>query len=252
MSLTEERRASSVLWPALAAIVAFAILVGLGTWQMARLSWKEGLIRAIAERSTAAPVEAPAESEWAALTKEEVEYRRVSVEGSFLQASEVRVFTDLPRTKGPARGIGYWVLTPLVRDDGSVIIVNRGFVPIDRADPASRREGQVEGRVKVTGLIRWAEERNLFTPSDDPRAGRWFTRDPAAIAAAAGLRRVAPFTVDAEASAPGGLPQGGETRLVLSNRHLEYARTWYGLALGLVIVTVAYLSRGRGAARLGA
>jgi surfeit locus 1 family protein len=252
MSLTEERRARPVLWRALAATIAFAILIGLGTWQMARLSWKTGLIRAIAERSTAAPVEAPPEREWAGLTKEEVEYQRVSAEGSFLHASEVRVFTDLPRTRGPARGIGYWVLTPLVRADGSAVIVNRGFVPIDRADPASRREGQVEGQVRVTGLIRWAEERNLFTPADDPRSARWFTRDPAAIAAAMGLRRVAPFTIDAEASAPGGLPQGGETRLVLSNRHLEYALTWYGLALGLVLVTVAYLARGRGTVRPGA
>jgi surfeit locus 1 family protein len=252
MSLVGERRVGRVLGPALAASIAFAILVGLGTWQMARLSWKEGLIRAIAERSTAPPVNAPAEGEWAGLTKDEVEYRRVTLEGSFLHADEARVFTDLPRTKGPARGIGYWVLTPLVQADGSVVIVNRGFVPIGRAEPASRREGQLEGPVKVTGLIRWAEERNLFTPSDDPASGRWFTRDPAAIAAAMGIRRVAPFTVDAEASAPGGLPQGGETRLVLSNRHLEYALTWYGLALGLVIVTVAYLVRGRGAPGPGA
>ena len=252
MSRAGERRVGGLLWPALAAGIAFAILVGLGTWQLARLSWKEGLIRAIAERSTAAPVKAPAEGEWAGLSKGEVEYRRVTLEGSFLHASEARIFTDLPRTKGPARGIGYWVLTPLIQADGSVVIVNRGFVPIERADPASRREGQTDGEVTVTGLIRWAEERNLFTPSDDPASGQWFTRDPAAIATAAGLRRVAPFTVDAEASAPGGLPQGGETRLVLSNRHLEYALTWYGLALGLVIVTVASFLRGRGALTRGA
>ena len=55
-----------------------------------------------------------------------------------------------------------------------------------------------------------------------------------------------PFFVDADAEPanPGGFPRGGATRLVLPNRHLEYALTWYGLALTLIGVFTAF-ARGR-------
>jgi surfeit locus 1 family protein len=239
------RRVRSILLSTLAVTLAFALLVGLGTWQLRRMAWKEGLIAMIGERSTAPPVAAPPASEWPRLKKDDVEYRRVRLEGVFRHEDEVRVFTDLPQPKGRARGPGFWVLTPLVQADGSIVVVNRGFVPQDRALASTRFEGQVQGTTEVIGLVRWSEDRNPFTPADDPATGRWFTRDPQAIAQAKGLDRVAPFTVDAEESAPGGLPQGGETRLVLPNRHLEYALTWYALAAVLLVVAAAMLLRGR-------
>ena len=121
------------------------------------------------------------------------------------------------------------------------MLVNRGFVPLDRMDAATRREGQVAGIVTVTGLLRLPEERSWFTPADDPARGIWQERDPAAIAKAYGLARAAPFFIDADASPnPGGLPQGGETKLVFPNRHLEYAITWFGLAFALLAVFVAF------------
>lgn len=236
-------RSRAVLWPTLLAVPALAVLIGLGTWQLQRLAWKTALIEAAAERSAAAPVPAPSEADWSTLSPAETEYRRVTANGVFRHDLEVAVFTDLPTAKGSFRGTGWWILTPLEREDGSVIIVNRGFVPADRKDPASRPDGQVAGPVTVTGLMRATEERNAFTPADDPRTNTWFTRDPAGIAAAKGLTRVAPFFIDSEASAPGGLPQGGETRLSFPNRHFEYALTWYGLALALVGVYVAFVAR---------
>ncbi|MDQ0470407.1 SURF1 family protein [Labrys wisconsinensis] len=226
----------SLLWPTAFAVAALAILAALGTWQLRRLVWKEGLIRDATERSTQAPQPAPIEADWTRLDRTQTEYRHVALSGTFRHQDEVHVFTDLPDAKGPARGIGYWVLTPLVQDDGSIVLINRGFVPKGREDPATRPEGQVGGRAAVTGLMRWSEERNLFTPADTPAKGEWYTRDTAAIGAARGLDRVAPFYVDADASPPGGLPQGGETRLVFPNRHLEYALTWYGLGGALVAV----------------
>ncbi len=104
------------------------------------------------------------------------------------------------------------------------MIVNRGFVPIEKLDPATRPDGQIQGRVTITGLMREPEARNLFTPNDDPTRNQWFTRDPAAIAAFLHLDDAAPFSIDQDASAiPGGLPQGGETVLDIPNNHLSYA-----------------------------
>ena len=236
-----ERRRSFVI-PSLFALAMLAALIGLGTWQLQRLAWKEALIASVAERTTRAPVEAPRAAEWPGLDRDALEYRHVEVTGRFDHSAEVTVFTDLPDPKGKAGGLGYWVMTPLIRDDGSTVLINRGFVPQARRAPASRAEGQVEGPVTVAGLARWSEGRNTFTPADDAAKGDWYTRDVAAIAAAKGLKQVAPFFIDAEANAPGGLPQGGETRLVFPNRHFEYALTWYGLALGLagVYLTMAW------------
>ena len=238
-ALAPSERRRSFLIPSLFALAMLAALIGLGTWQLQRLAWKEALIASVAERTTRPPVEAPWAADWPDLDRDALEYRHVEVTGRFDHSAEVTVFTDLPDPKGKSGGLGYWVMTPLVRDDGSTVLINRGFVPQARRAPASRAEGQVEGPVTIAGLARWSEGRNTFTPADDAVKGDWYTRDVAAIAAAKGLKQVAPFFIDAEVIAPGGLPQGGETRLVFPNRHFEYALTWYGLALGLAGVYLA-------------
>ncbi len=225
-------------------MLVLAILIGLGTWQLRRLAWKEGVLRTIAERTTAPPQPLPPESDWDALKPEDYAYRRVTLAGSFEHDKEVHVFRPLEEARGPAHGIGDLVLTPLRLGSGAVVIVNRGFVPAEKLDPATRAAGQVMGLVAVTGLMREPESRNPFTPADDPAKNQWFTRDPLAIAAAERLDRVAPFTIDADASPlPGGLPQGGETLLDIPNNHLSYAMTWFGLAVALAGVFMVYAGR---------
>jgi surfeit locus 1 family protein len=119
------------------------------------------------------------------------------------------------------------------------VIVNRGFVPLDLKDPAAR--GEIEGRTHVTGLMRQPESRNFFTPADDPETGQYFTRDPALIAHHFGLAPAAPFSVDADPGpAPGGWPRGGASELTFPNNHLAYALTWFGLALALAGVFIAF------------
>jgi surfeit locus 1 family protein len=238
-------RKLGITGPAVATALALCVLVGLGTWQLQRLSWKEDLVARIEARLAAPPAPLPPQADWSRLDLDVWEYRPVSLRGRFDHAREARVYTVLGDPKGPLRGPGYLILTPfLLADGGGIVIVNRGFVPESRADPASRAEGQVEGETTVTGLLRGPEARNSFTPDDEPTHGLFFARDPAPIAEAYGLVDVAPFGVDAGAGAgqsPGGLPQGGETRVVFPNRHLEYALTWYGLALALASVFIAFV-----------
>jgi surfeit locus 1 family protein len=232
--------ARALLWPAIATLVGFAVLVGLGTWQMQRLAWKEGLVAAVAARSHEAPRDVSA-ADLAKLSPEADEYRPVRVRGTFRHADEIQVYTLLSEPRGAFSGPGYWVLTPLEIAGGGIVIVNRGFVPSERKGPATRPEGQVAGEVTVTGLVRAPDLGNLFTPADDPGGNAWFTRDPQKIAAAKGLANIAPLIVDADATpVPGGLPQGGETKLAFPNRHLEYALTWYGLAATLLAVFGAF------------
>jgi len=231
------RRRQALLFTG-ATLAAFAVLVSLGTWQVRRLAWKEDLIARVEARVHAEPAALPAPDAWAGLTAEEIEYRPVRLSGRFDHGREVHVFIALGEPKGPLGGQGYFVLTPLALEGTDrVVFVNRGFVPLDRKDPASRPGGQVAGTVAVTGLMRPAEARNWLSPADDVARNVWFVRDPATMAVATGLdpAKVAPFTVDeAAGETPGGLPQGGETVIAFPNSHLGYAITWYGLAAALV------------------
>lgn len=228
----------------LACLVAFAILIGLGTWQMQRLHWKEGLIAEIQARTNAAAVSVPPSSEWPGLDLAAWEYRPVTLTGRFRNGEEAYVFTVLSETHGPYGGPGYWVLTPFeLSDGGGTVIVNRGFVPEASRDPSTRKAGQIEGEVTIKGLLRAPEPRNLFTPDDEPAKHVFYVRDAAPVAAAYGIAGAAPFTVDAVDSPEGGLPEGGESRISFPNNHFGYAMTWYGLAGGLSLVMLGALLR---------
>jgi len=233
------------LWlPGVSTLIAFAILCGLGVWQLHRLAWKEDLIARVETREhTPAALPIPPERDWPRVSAERDEYRRVSASGVYQYERETFAYALLSDPKGKFSGPGYWVMTPLKLDDGASVLVNRGFVPMDRMDLPTRAPGDEGRRVTVTGVLRLAEGRNWFTPADDAARGIWQERDPAEIARAYGLARVAPFFLDAEASGPNGLPQGGETRVTFSNNHMQYAVTWFGLAFALLLVFGSFAAK---------
>jgi surfeit locus 1 family protein len=217
---------------ALAACAAllFAGFVALGTWQVERRSWKLDLIARVEARVHAPAVAAPGPAQWPALNAAADEYRHVRASGGFLPGREtlVQASTEL--------GAGFWVLAPLQMTDGSVVLVNRGFVPPEARDPAARGAKEDGAPVTLTGLLRLTEPGGAFLRRNDPAANRWYSRDVQAIAAARGLHEVAPFFIDADAAvraagAPREWPAGGLTVIRFPNNHLVYAITWYALAL---------------------
>jgi surfeit locus 1 family protein len=231
----------SVLFAGIFSALGIAVLLGLGFWQLERRVGKEELIGRIETRTRAAPVSLPSESEWKNVSAERDEYRRVIARGTFRHDREVQVYTVVSEQKGRLAGPGYWVMTPLETNAGGTVIVNRGFVPLDRKTPETRSAGQVAGQTTVTGLLRMPEQATLFSPDNDPARNAWYRRDPNEIARALKLERVAPFTIDADATPnPGGLPEGGRTRIDFPNDHLQYAITWFGLALALAGVFAAF------------
>ena len=234
-------RPRGLLGPAIFGLLGIAILCGLGFWQLERKVWKEGLLAAIAERVDAPAVAFPPEAGWGALSPESDEYRHVRLTGRFLNDKEAHLQSNLVSSGKDDGALGYDILTPFALADGTIVIVNRGFVPLTKKEASTRLEGQVEGETAITGLIRFPQAHSWFVPADDPAKNVWFSRDPAPIATALGLRRVAPVIVDAEASPNGtGLPRGGQTRIAIPNDHLQYALTWFGLAIVLACVFIAY------------
>jgi surfeit locus 1 family protein len=210
----------------LVALAGITGLAGLGVWQIQRLGWKQALIERVETRVRATPVPAPGPERWFAIGADE--YLRVTVSGRFLHDREtmVQAVTEL--------GGGFWVLTPLVTDAGFTVLVNRGFVPPDRRDPASRAAGQPSSTVAITGLIRLSEPGGGFLRTNAPAEERWHSRDVAAIAQAHDLKGAAPYFIDADATPnAGGYPVGGLTVLRFADNHLVYALTWFALALML-------------------
>jgi surfeit locus 1 family protein len=219
------------------ALLTFAGLVGLGTWQVERRAWKLALIERVEARVHAPAAAAPGSDAWPLVTAEAAEYRHVSATGEFLNDRDTLV--QAATVKGP----GYWVLAPFRTEQGFLVLVNRGFVPADRRDKNSRAAGDIGGRTTVTGLLRMTEPEGGFLRTNDPAGGRWYSRDVAAIAAAQGLADVAPYFIDADATPnAGGLPLGGLTVVAFPNSHLVYAITWYSLAL-MVAGAASWLAR---------
>ena len=209
-------------------VLGVATLTALGIWQLERRAWKLQLIGEINERTHAAPIEAPGPARWPQAAAGRYTYRAVRVAGEYLNDQEtlVRAVTRL--------GAGYWVLTPLRTADGFTILVNRGFVPPERREAASRTEGLIRDDTVVTGLLRMSEPKGAFLHTNDPGDGRWYSRDVAAIAGAHHLSPIAPYFIDADATPiPGGLPVGGLTVIDLPNNHLVYSFTWFSLAVML-------------------
>jgi surfeit locus 1 family protein len=233
-----ERGPRSAAALAALAFLAFAVFCGfvaLGTWQVERRAWKLDLIERVDARAHAAPVDAPSPAAWPQVDAARDEYRRVRLSGTFLHDRETLVMAST------VVGTGFWVLTPLRAADGSLVMINRGFVPPEQRDPASRG-GVPTGPVTVTGFLRMSERNGFFPRRNDPAANRWFSRELPAIAAARGLGTVAPYFVDADAGPPGTWPVGGLTVIAFPNSHFVYAVTWYGLAL-MVALAAGYVAR---------
>jgi len=226
----------------IAALVALVILVGLGNWQMRRLAWKETLIAQVNARVELPP--APLAEVLGYGMSDDITYTPAIVSGVFDHAREIHLFGQ--NLDGFA---GYFIYTPLMRDGDPTVIVNRGFVPVPLKDPAARPEGQVEGHVTLTGLVRAPRTGNAFQPQNDADRNEWFTANLDEMASHLGEVHVVPVFVDAgAASNPGRWPQGGQTRISFRNNHLGYALTWYGLAVTLLGV---YIAVHIGAGRMG-
>lgn len=215
------------------AAAALAVLCVLGWWQLERLTWKLDLIAAVEARVDAEPL--PIDELIATQDPSLWEYAPVSATGRFDHSREVHVF-------GQNLGgqIGWFIFTPLIREGAAPVIVNRGFVPQALKDPLMRAEGQVAGVVTVTGLARQSGSSNAFSPPPNFEVNEWYVRDRAAMASHMGVGEPVSLVIDSREDAPGGWPQGGQTRLEFTNSHLGYALTWFGLALTMIGVYIAY------------
>ncbi len=255
--MNAEAPRGGLLWPTVLTLVGLAILLSLGTWQMRRLAWKEALIARVEAGAKADPKPLGEVLAGVAQGKqplEEAEFRRVSVSGRFDHTHEFHVWA--PGKAGPA----WSVVTPLELSNplpaapgagpaGRVLVI-RGVVLEQRKARETRASGNPEGVVDIVGRVRIGRT-GTFSGGSNPEHNQWYSYDTEGMTRALGAGApVAAVLVEAEKATGGAeAPKPELGAINLTNRHLEYVLTWYGLALTLIGVYVAYaVSRGRRAA----
>ncbi|KAG8219477.1 SURF1 family-domain-containing protein, partial [Butyriboletus roseoflavus] len=204
----------------------------LGTWQLQRLQWKVNLIDELEEKLQRDPILLPKRINVSVIP--EFAFRRVLLRGRWDHAHAMLLG---PRVRDGTHG--YHVITPLVRTDGSTVLVDRGFIGKDFADNYVRDE---EGEVQVLGMLRTSHTRNSFTPDNQPAEGKWYWVDVDSMAESAGGEPagVQPVFVeqtfdghagDATAYLSKGVPVGRSAAVDVRNAHLSYVITWYANVL---------------------
>ncbi len=201
------------------------LAMGLGVWQVQRLTWKTALLADI-DRGEAAPaIPLPADPR---------PFTKVRVEGVLRQDLAALYGIEVRTTQaGPV--LGAFLVNPLERPGSAPIIVDRGWVPTDAPRDTSPIPAAIEG------YIRPPEQPVRFGAADDPAARRFYALDPVAIGASLGLRQVAPYTLVALGSVPPGTyPEPAQALPRPANNHFIYALTWFGLAGALLAVFGVY------------
>ena len=214
-------------------LLCFCTTAALGTWQVQRLQWKEGLIAALADANAKDPItKLPADkSELDAL-----QFRKVALSGTWLGTAEFHLAPRYWRDQ-----FGYTIVTPFKLADNRIVLVNRGWVPAAKKEPATRPETAVKGHATINGLIRTDSDRSYFSPPDQPEKNLWFGRDIPQMADAAKLQNVVPVMVDLVGTQDSGqLPVPSDGTIRVRNDHLSYILTWYGIALGILVIFIVY------------
>jgi surfeit locus 1 family protein len=253
MSAGADAGRGGIVGPVVFSLVAFAILAGLGTWQIERKAWKEALIATLQQRLTAEPQPMPAAIRRKDLNPSADEFTRVRFPGAFLPGirfndshREARVYTGGSALRSDIKAPGYFVFAPARLFDGSTVVVNRGYVENPHPTASIAPVPLPPGPVDIIGVIRFPEQPGWFDQAYSAADDLWFVRDPVGMAARNGWGFVAPFYIDMEGpTPPSGTPRPSALTVHLRNEHLQYAITWYGLAAVLVVMFAVWARRRR-------
>lgn len=224
-------RARRLLWPAVTTTAMLIVLVGLGTWQVRRLHWKQDVMARIAIAESNAPV---------ALTANPSPYSKVVAEGRLRADLAVLVGAEVRETRAGPK-MGAHLIVPLERANGPPLLVDRGWVPLAPNGPLELPAEPV----RLTGFVHPPEERGWFSAADNQAERHFYTLDPAAIAEALRLEKPEPFVLVVLGPKPAALwPEPAQHLPRPPNNHLAYVITWYGLAAALVVIFTIYARKG--------
>ena len=224
-----------LLWPTIFTILSLLTLLSLGSWQVYRLIWKNNLISNYLNKFNNEIIYYNNKFDF----KEEFEYRRINIEGKFLNDKEILVIGKT--FEGNA---GFHLLTPLITKNKKVILINRGWISEKYKFQNSRKFTIIKNVILVNGIIRKPQNKGYFVPENDPIGNFWFTIKPREIQKALKLDNYdfeKNFYISSVRSSKKlSLPIGVSGTPNFRNQHLSYAITWYSLALVLLIIYLTF------------
>jgi len=199
------------------------VLIGLGSWQLSGHFWQREAAETRDERLARPPV--PLASDMGG--KLDYLFTVVEAKGTYLHDKELTVRLQHYETEP-----GLHVVTPLLLEDGTHLLVDRGWVPFERKQP----EAKPAGNVTVVGALKPPGLRGLFKPRNDAAAGTWYAIDPKAMGRALGLGKVRPYFLEEAPNAETRLPKPGYAPYEPDNTNLSFAIGWFVMALGMVLI----------------
>lgn len=220
------------LWPTLMTLPILISCLLLGNWQVERLDWKLDLIGKINQRAFATPQDLPSDTS----NFDDLEYLHVEVTGTFDNDHELTMYST-----GPNGEAGYDLYTPLINGDGQAVIINRGWVPEPIKEQETRAHTLSVGEVTISGLLRKPWEKLWFGPENEPENNMWFYGDLDGMAdtmlISGGVTSAYPMYLYADKiDSDNRFPVAGRTEINIVNNHLDYAMTWYGMAIVLIVI----------------
>jgi surfeit locus 1 family protein len=215
------------------------------------MAWKDRLIATLTERLDASPQALPSRQTWPRLEPASTEFLRVTFRATFLtnpvpRDRQARLYTSGSALRDDIKAPGHFVFAPARLADGGVVVVNRGYAPAPDGGAETMPAPLPEGMIELVGVLRWPEAPRWFISPYNSADDLWFVRDHLAMAAHRGWGIVAPFYVELELPHPvGGVPKPSRLSAKLPNNHLQYALTWFGLALVLAVMSAVWFVRRR-------
>ena len=220
------------VWLTIFALPSFLILIILGSWQVQRLSWKSDLISNYNNNFQQAPITVKELFK----DRKNNKYRRTVIYGEYDHANEIQIIG-----KTYEGNAGFHIITPFILENNEIIYINRGWVPKKYSDKKTRKFSLLEDKVRVVGLVRLPQKKGYFVPENEPENGFWFTIIPEELNRHLNIIGEKEFYIDElNVDEKLKLPMPANGKVQVPNNHLQYAITWYSLALGLLIVYFAW------------
>ena len=200
-----------------------ACLLYLGKWQVDRLYWKLDVLKKIDQKIAAAPVLLPAEP-----SESVHKYLSVEISGQFLQES-IRVLASKKRY-----GAGYRIIH-VFRTNGRRLLVDLGFVGLE-----TDYDIDLSSDISLVGNLHWPDEVDNFTPEPDLENNIWFARDVERVASALQTEPILIILKDSTLKDKNIKPMPIDTTHI-PNDHLQYAITWFSLAIIWALMSCLFI-----------
>ena len=200
-----------------------ACLLYLGKWQIDRLYWKLDVLKKIDQKIAAAPVPLPAEP-----SESVHKYLSVEISGQFLQES-IRVLASKKRY-----GAGYRIIH-VFRTNGRRLLVDLGFVGLE-----TDYDVDLINDISIVGNLHWPDEVDNFTPEPDLENNIWFARNVERVASALKTEPILLILKDSTLKDQNIKPMPIDTTHI-PNDHLQYAITWFSLAIIWALMSCLFI-----------